>query len=297
MTGTLEVEGDLALGTSTMKGGRFEAVDVSKAACDADHAGQVVLDSVTARLHFCDGVAFLRLRACSALCKKAAEVACGQPVTDDCGEVGVCSGVGSLCAGGATCSAGSCKSVGQSEDLPGKDCKDILAKNPAAQSGAFWIDPLGTGAYSVSCDMVTDGGGWVRLLKNAERYGKTVKTWKALADGSFTELRAHHISGFVACSCSSANQSYPWQACNTGSNGDVYSFELMKNGAYILAQSSWPTLPTGCAVPAKPTDDIVCAKAFSVVRNDDLAATWYEASHNTSTSDNCGTQVIDLWVR
>lgn len=44
-------------------------------------------------------------------------------------------------------------------------CKDILEQNPRSQTGIYEIDPDGTQAnpaFSVWCDMDTDGGGWTR---------------------------------------------------------------------------------------------------------------------------------------
>jgi hypothetical protein len=47
----------------------------------------------------------------------------------------------------------------------GTSCATIHAAYPAAGNGTYWIDPDGTGAFQVACDMVTDGGGWTLVAQ------------------------------------------------------------------------------------------------------------------------------------
>ena len=46
----------------------------------------------------------------------------------------------------------------------GESFDQILADGNSTGDGSYWIDPDGTGAFQVSCDMTTDGGGWTAMI-------------------------------------------------------------------------------------------------------------------------------------
>ena len=62
--------------------------------------------------------------------------------------------------------------------LPGKSCKDILARKTAAVSGTYWINPTSNKLFQVYCDMETRGGGWTLV------YSYTFKNYNSFGSGS-----------------------------------------------------------------------------------------------------------------
>jgi hypothetical protein len=141
-------------------------------------------------------------------------------------------------------------------------------------------------------ETVTVQGNWIPLLRNAEYGGgwESSTGYTPLAYGTFTMFKATYKSGFVSCA-TGIQSDYPWQRCIV----DGYSFELKKNGAYVVESPSWEALPIECDVPGTPTGDIVCRKPLVLQQGDKLTPTWYEVSHRSSTEDNEGTIVIDLF--
>ena len=161
VSGTLIVNGELRLGTSPITGGRFALVDLTKTKCDGSNAGQVVLSGED--LWFCSGKLWRRLTACSGKCAKSAAIACGQPIPDDCGTLGQCTGKGTYCEKG-DCIGDKCVSPGETAATAGATCKALFAAG-VKQDAVYWIDPDGkdgAAPFKAFCDMTTDGGGWTR---------------------------------------------------------------------------------------------------------------------------------------
>jgi hypothetical protein len=207
--GKLSVEGELALGSSVISGGRFAVVDTSKAVCDATIAGQIVLASGNGKLYYCDGKAWARFATCSGQCPAAELVVCGAPLLDSCGDP--CGGSGTFCSAEQVCTAGKCIGVLGSKDNPAVTCKDLLAKVPGTVSGLRWIDPDGNGvlpAFQVFCDMTTQGGGWTRVDESTDYAFKIYSEGVAeqpysylLSDAQIDAIKAKSTEGRQAWAC------------------------------------------------------------------------------------------------
>jgi hypothetical protein len=51
------------------------------------------------------------------------------------------------------------------EPGPALSCLDILESGDSTGDGTYWIDPDGTGAFEVYCDMTMDAGGWTLMAR------------------------------------------------------------------------------------------------------------------------------------
>ena len=126
-------------------------------------------DEASGHLWYCTGKAWKKVKLCTSQCLSPAQVPCGQAVSDDCGELGACQGKGTLCESGTVCKASGCVStLGEDQSTPALRCQDILAKNPVAADGLYWVDPNGgnnADAFQVWCRMTGDYPGAALVIR------------------------------------------------------------------------------------------------------------------------------------
>ncbi|MBM4345303.1 MAG: hypothetical protein FJ100_18180 [Deltaproteobacteria bacterium] len=164
VTGTLTVDGELALGGSAVTGGHFGKVDVAKTTCGAANHGQVAVGGANGKLYYCDGKAWQRLATCTPQCPDPGLVACGQSLTDNCGDP--CTGSGTFCAALQTCTNGKCTAPLGALGNPVASCQALKTAVPTAPSALYWLDPDGgsaANAFETWCEMTLGGGGWTLL--------------------------------------------------------------------------------------------------------------------------------------
>ncbi len=179
LVGPLEATKGVDLAGSTLSGANLGAADPAIAPCTVKEKGRLASNPSGDGLLYCTGVAWKKVKLCGGDCKNAVEVACGQPLPDDCGDLGGCPGTGELCASGAFCDGSKCVGPGEAKAAAQSSCKVILAKSAKAPDGVYWLDTTGGNtddAFEAYCDMTTDGGGWTWLGTVAGHDGQSWNT-------------------------------------------------------------------------------------------------------------------------
>ena len=162
--GNLEVSADLAVGGAAVVAGSVQ-VGGDAGSCTATRAG--TLRWTGSVMEVCDGVQW------------AASVGAGSggavQIGDDSGPCtpskgGTLRWTGSVievCDGSAWKAIYDAPRDGKSKLNASFDCVTILDAGYSTGSGVYWINPNGGStddAFQVYCDMITDGGGWTRVL-------------------------------------------------------------------------------------------------------------------------------------
>lgn len=82
----------------------------------------------------------------------------------------------------------------------GASCASIHAAFPALASGTFWIDPNGgstADAYTVGCNMTTDGGGWTRIFLAPSTALATTAQDYTVTDATLRSAAGEALMGYV----------------------------------------------------------------------------------------------------
>ncbi len=243
VTGPTTFEKGVDLAGSALAGARLGGTDPTKAPCTDAEAGRVAASLDGAAMLFCTGKAWKRVRLCTDACLSAGQVACGQLITDDCGEVGACVGKGTLCGAEEACKTNLCVTTLGTVDTPAPTCADILAKDDAAADGLYWLDPNGgskNDAFQVWCRMGGDYPGAALVIKRPGSVGgnenksddfnlpctPTTAGYCKLSDAKINMLRqvSKHTDAYIVLSYKDGGatpfcRSYAKKSCKWVNNG------------------------------------------------------------------------------
>jgi hypothetical protein len=186
--------------------------------------------------------------------------------------------------------------LGRSAACPAADCAEILEADPEAPSGAYYL-----GAYTWTCDMDTDGGGWVKVASSVHLWGTSYDTtWHNAAGFAWNEVLFAWSSGSVHAHCT-----YPESLTSCNNLGFQFSSEYPAWGLPLNWGSSLcgaiSTRDYGSATTYLDRDgdgrvwDFIISRATT--STDTLRIGTLEGIASCTTSDNPGNAYVDVYLR
>ena len=180
--------------------------------------------------------------------------------------------------------------LGTSSSCPAEDCSEILADDPTAASGTYYLD-LGSTVGAYTCDMVTDNGGWTLIGSAVAVWGTSYDTSYYNSEGfTWDEALFAYNSGSVHAHCT-----YPGSM--TGCNNLGFQFGgqawgVAQNwGSSLCGMST--TSYTGATSYIGGYDFIISrSSSSSTIRLGTL-----EGIAGCTTGDNPGTAYVDILIR
>ncbi|NDF15901.1 hypothetical protein EB061_11365, partial [bacterium] len=143
--------------------------------------------------------------------------------------------------------------LGSESSCAATSCRDILDAGDSAGDGVYYVDPDGSGAVAVYCDMTSDGGGWILVYVNANNWGSTTAHTITLASTSSPSYRWYDSTWRVTAVRSASRLGTTWDGAyplepeemgaidvkswySKGFQSVRYEFERGSDGA---SQSGW----------------------------------------------------------
>ncbi|XP_029185444.2 uncharacterized protein LOC114953371 [Acropora millepora] len=159
--------------------------------------------------------------------------------------------------------------LGAVQSLPGLSCKDIKDSNEDSATGEYWIDPtISNDAFTVFCDMQTDGGGWTlvaqTLMRSSIRPKKMIQSrdLKSISSYASGKVRVHVNALLELQRLIKFTQLRFF--CHQNSTGRIFHIMTKRNPAgkaavHYLIESS-KTRPPACgSFEALPDDNSILA--------------------------------------
>ena len=189
-------------------------------------------------------------------------------------------------------------SYGTSPTDPGRDCPDILERNPAAVSGFYFVNFGGGDVHTVECymgdgaaDEATFGAGWMKVRDDhaVNGRGHADTNFAEPLGYTYSELLFRHESGSAT-----GGPNYP----GSFPDSNPITWRAEGGGWETTAASSGSHCTTSFTALG---DGIYLGADFSIVlpgpRTSRFQIGMAEGVASCTTSDNPGDATLDVWVR